>query len=298
MVKFLIIGPVTRDTILKTDSTCQGIGGPVYYQAGVLSALNVDLTAIITLGMKDYDLMKYFPSDIELLPVWGDETMQFENIYPDENPNHRVQRACIPDSPIKASHLWKINLESFDAVLVSPLSPYDVPYETLKYISQQGVSVYLGVQGYLRHFEGHKVVLKHWGDYKKFLRYVDALFMDEVEAGVITGDPSLSLEEISQNISHLGPDEVIITRGSRGSVIYSESLDNTYRINAVPSKEIVDPTGLGDSYLAAYAFKRQETSDPYECGIFASVVASLKLERKGAFHGNKQQIKNRRLKII
>ncbi len=298
MVKFLIIGPVTRDTILKNDSTCKGVGGPVYYQSSVLCALETDVTAVITLGRSEEHLMESFPRDLKILPIWGMETMAFENRYPDENPNHRIQRACIPSNPVKVSHLSDIHLETFDSVLVSPLSPYDVPLETLKYISEHEVPVYLGAQGYLRHLDGQKVILKPWKNYKKFLRYVDFLFIDEVEAGVVMGDHSLSLDEISRSLSFFGPEDVIITRGSRGSIIYSKSMDDIYRIPAFPSKERVDPTGLGDSYLAAYALRMQETLDHYESGIFASAVSSLKLEKKGAFNGNRQQIEDKRLNFL
>jgi Sugar kinases, ribokinase family len=220
--------------------------------------------------------------------------MQFENFYPDENPNHRLQRACIPSNPIKVSHLSSLDWDTFDAVLVSPLSPHDVPFKSLQYLSKQGVPIYLGVQGYLRHLEGQKVVLKPLNHYKKFLSCVDYLFLDEVEAGVIIGDSSLSLDEISRNLSLLGPREVIITRGDRGSLIYSSDQDGLCQIMAFPSQERVDPTGLGDSYLAAYAFRRQETRDPSECGIFASLVSSLKLEKKGAFQGDRELIENKR----
>lgn len=294
MAKFLIIGPVTRDTIIKSGSTCQGIGGPVYYQASALSALKADVTAIITVGKEDLNLIKYFSTDIGLFPIWGDESMEFENFYPDADPNHRIQRACIPHNPIKISHLINIDLDAFDAILVSPLTPFDMPYETLEYISQGGPPVFLGAQGYLRHFEGHKVVLKPWKHFEKFLRCADFLFIDEVEAGVIMPEfQHHSLDEISQKLSEFGPDEVIITRGDRGSVVYSERLGEICRISAFPSKETVDPTGLGDTYLAAYAFRRQEVSDPRECGIFASILSSLKLGKKGAFHGNRKQIEDK-----
>lgn len=292
------MGPVTRDTILKGGSTCQGIGGPVYYQSNVLSALNAAVTAVITVGRDDDALMNYFTSDVELFTIWRDETMVFENFYPDEDLNHRVQRAHIPINPIKISHISKIDMDTFDAVLISPLSPFDVPFQTLKYISQQGLPIYLGVQGYLRHFEGCKVILKPWKDYKKFIRYVDFLFMDEVEASIVMGETYTSLDEIPKNLSQLGPEEVIITRGDRGSIIYSQSQDDTYQIPAVPTKQIVDPTGLGDTYLAAFAFRRQEVSDPHECGIFASVVSSLKLGKKGAFQGNMQQIEDKRSQFV
>lgn len=286
MAKFLLMGPVTRDTNLKSGSTCKGIGGPVYYQAGVLSSLKSDVTALVTLGKDDANLLTYFSKDTQLKPVWGGETMQFENFYPDEDPNHRVQRACIPSNPLEVFHLDFLELETFNAVLISPLSPGDIPLETIKHIFKSGTPVYLGVQGYLRHLEGQNVVLKNWKQYKSFLKYVNFLFMDEVEARVITGNSSTSLLEISRGISLLGPEEVIITRGDQGSLIYSRYHDKSYSIPAYPPQERVDPTGLGDSYLAAYAFRKQETSDPEECGIFSSVVSSLKLEKKGAFQGN------------
>ena len=298
MVKFLIVGPVTHDTILTSGLKHQKIGGPAYYQASVLSSFKSEVTAVVTVGRGDSDLLKSFPRDINLLPVWGDETMEFENFYPDDDPNHRIQRACIPQNPIQTSHLHGIDVGSFDAVLVSPLSPFDVPLETLKYISKKGAPIYLGAQGYLRHFKGYEVVLKPWKRYKDFLRYVEFLFIDEVEASVMLGELQLSLDEILQDVSKHGPKEVIITRGSRGSVIYSQDSSEIYRIPAFPPKETVDPTGLGDTYLAAYAFKRQEVSDLRECGIFASLVSSSKLEKKGAFNGNRQQIQEKRSKLI
>nr|WP_243687004.1 hypothetical protein [Methanobacterium formicicum] len=170
MAKFLLMGPVTRDTNLKSGSTCKGIGGPVYYQAGVLSSLKSDVTALVTLGKDDANLLTYFSKDTQLKPVWGGETMQFENFYPDEDPNHRVQRACIPSNPLEVSHLDFLELETFNAALISPLSPEDIPLETIKHIFKSGTPVYLGVQGYLRHLEGQNVVLKPWKQYKNFFK--------------------------------------------------------------------------------------------------------------------------------
>jgi sugar/nucleoside kinase (ribokinase family) len=55
----------------------------------------------------------------------------------------------------------------------------------------------------------------------------------------------------------------------------------------------MDPTGLGDTYMAAYATKRMETSDPKTCGIFASMVSTMKLEKIGAFPGNRAMVDER-----
>jgi len=55
----------------------------------------------------------------------------------------------------------------------------------------------------------------------------------------------------------------------------------------------MDPTGLGDTYMAAYATKRMLSSKPKTCGIFASMVATMKLEKIGAFQGDLTQVHKR-----
>ena len=78
---------------------------------------------------------------------------------------------------------------------------------------------------------------------------------------------------------------MIITRGDRGAVIYSQIIAENKNIHDIPSfppEEIVDPTGLGDTFMAAYAVKKLETPDPVECGRFAAHISSLKMGQKGA----------------
>jgi sugar/nucleoside kinase (ribokinase family) len=55
----------------------------------------------------------------------------------------------------------------------------------------------------------------------------------------------------------------------------------------------MDPTGLGDTYMAAYASKRVEGYSPKSCGIFASMVSTMKLETIGVFKGNNKKILER-----
>ena len=83
MPKFIIIGPLTRDTILREGLKYHTTGGAVYYQAAVLSKLEVDVTAIITLSSEDEELLNAFPSKVNVIPLFFDETMEFKNIYPD-----------------------------------------------------------------------------------------------------------------------------------------------------------------------------------------------------------------------
>lgn len=282
MPSFLLLGPVTRDTIIRKGSTYHSTGGPVYYHAGVLDALGIDATALVTIGKEDEDLLESFPPSLRIIPSLRDKNANFENYYPSHDPNQRKQRANLPFNPIKREDLKDLDLQRYDAFLVSPLSPGDIPLKTLKYLHQTGKPIYMGIQGYMRHLDNFEVILRPWENYHKFLPFLKIIFMDELEARMVLGIGYSDLEVIAQKLAAHGPQEVIITLGDRGSLIYSRKLDKVYRIPAVPPHKTVDPTGLGDSYMAAYASKRLESMDPEKCGIFASQIASLKLEKQGA----------------
>jgi sugar/nucleoside kinase (ribokinase family) len=282
MANFLLLGPVTRDTIIRKGSTYHSTGGPVYYHAGVLDALGVEATALVTVGKDDKDLLESFPSSLRVIPSFRKNTAIFENYYPSKDPNQRKQRANLPSNPLIKEDFKDLDLHRFDAFLVSPLSPGDIPLETLRYLHQTEKPIYMGIQGYMRHLENSEVVLKPWKNHHKFLPFLKIIFMDELEARMVLDIGYSDLEVIAQKLAAHGPEEVVITLGDRGSLIYSSRINKIHRILAVPPHKTVDPTGLGDSYMAAYACKRLESPDPERCGIFASQIASLKLENQGA----------------
>ena len=116
----------------------------------------------------------------------------------------------MPENPVKPENLPE-DIESYDAVLLCPLSPLDIPIETIEHIFHYNVPIYMSAQGYLRQLKDHRVVLKPWNNFEKFLRYVQMIFIDEVEAKVMTGSPKL--DKIGNELSTFGPQEVIITCG-------------------------------------------------------------------------------------
>ncbi|MBI5681283.1 MAG: carbohydrate kinase [Methanobacterium sp.] len=291
MSSITLIGPVTEDIIKKDDADYKLTGGAVYYQCSVLSNLKINTNAVITISKDDIELLKSFPDDVKIIPILVDETVKFKNIYPDNNPNHRIQKACIPHNPININDISE-SIKNSDALLLGPLSPYDIPLKTIKELYKLGIPLYLGAQGYLRHLEGNKIVLKPWEDFKKFLKYIKILFIDENEAKIILGK-NIPLGLVAKKLTLFGPEEVIITLGSSGSLIYSKKLDKLYEIPSFTPKKIEDPTGLGDTYMAAYTARKLETDNPKLCGLFASAASVIKLENKGAFNGNKKLIKEK-----
>ncbi len=292
MSNITLIGPITEDTIIKNNSTYKSIGGAVYYQSSALECLGINTRVIITLSKSDEELLKVFSKNIEIFPIFKDKTIKFQNIYPDNDPNHRIQKAYIWHNPIEIKNIASLDLKNSNAILLGPLCPYDIPFETIEYLSTLKIPLYLGAQGYLRHLKGCRIVLRPWKGFQKYLKFVNILFIDENEAKTILG-AQLSLKEVAKILASFGPEEVIITQGSNGSIIYSKKLDKIYKIPAFSPEKTEDPTGLGDTYMAAYAARKLEIEDPEKCGIFAAAASVIKIENKGAFKGSRKSIKER-----
>jgi sugar/nucleoside kinase (ribokinase family) len=290
--KFLLLGPVTKDTIIRNDKIYRNIGGAVYYQSTALAHLGAEITAVVTISPEDQNLLARFHTAVNMNPVWTARTMEFENKYPEnDNPNIRIQQAIIPENPILPEHLQEIDVADYDAIYILPLCPYDIPLETIRYLSLFDKPIFMGVQGYLRHLHDGKVVLKHWTDFGKFAPYITMLFADDNEAGCIIQHTN-NLMLTAQNILSCGIDEAVITQGNKGAVIVT-SKGEQYAIPAFAAGTEAYPTGLGDTYMAVYTRQRMHGFSPDEAGEWAATAASMKLEYKGAFTGNLLEIEER-----
>ncbi|GAB4316691.1 MAG: ribokinase [Methanobacteriaceae archaeon] len=296
-MKVILIGPLTCDIIIKNGNKYKSTGGPVFYQSGVFKSLGIDLEVLLTLSSNDKDLLNSFPEKVHIHQILTKETMQFQNIYPDHDPNHRIQKAIIPENPIKYQLISGVDFQSADALLLGPLSPYDIPVETLDYLHRTKRPIYLGGQGYLRHLKSDKIILKPWGNYKDYLKYVECLFIDENEARIILGDNLSNLRDIMVKLAISGPKEVVVTCGSRGALIYSRIEDSFYKIPAYKPDMVYDPTGLGDTFMAAYVAKKFKTENIEKCGRFAAALSCMKLEKKGFFNYSSEEITERLRRI-
>lgn len=292
MPKIALIGPLSKDRVIKENMMHKSAGGPVYYQSSVMKSLKINVSALITLSKSDKTLLKEFGKNIEIIPSFRNKTIEFQNIYPTDDPDFRIQKANIPCNPITVEDMMDFNLEDVEVILLGPLCPYDIPLETIEFLSKFNIPLYLGAQGYLRHLKGDEIVLSPWNDFKKFLKFIKILFLDENEAKIIL-DEDISLTETAKILASFGPEEVIITCGSHGAVIYSKKLDKTYKIPAFKADHVVDPTGLGDMFMAAYSVRKLEIEDPEECGIFAAAAAAIKLEKNGPFRENRDLIEEK-----
>ncbi|WP_405304667.1 PfkB family carbohydrate kinase [Methanobrevibacter sp.] len=266
----VVIGPVTNDLVVIGEQEFQKVGGATYYQSFVFEKFYKDYLAIV--NCSDSDLVNDFPNSDKVKVVLKDDTHYFVNRYPfEDNLDIREQSSNFADIPILRSDLENILPDEIDGFVLNPLNRYDFPAETIEFLKSFDVPIFLSIQGFLRLpgiqiNENYTIKLDNFGELSGILSGVTAIFLDEAEANIIDGCFDV--------------DEMVITNGSHGSRIVSEG---EIKIEAVKCENVVDTTGCGDTYMAAYISKRLTDISIEKSGRFASKIASEKLKNHGHY---------------
>lgn len=82
------------------------------------------------------------------------------------------------------------------------------------------------------------------------LQRIDLLVINESEARELANDGNLIVA--GENLRQKGPRYVVIKLGEFGAILFGPD-DSIFRFHAWPLREIVDPTGAGDTFLGAMA---------------------------------------------
>jgi len=108
---------------------------------------------------------------------------------------------------------------------------------------------------------------------------VNMLTLNDGEARLLTGEHHL--RRCAEQIRAWGPRYVVIKKGEHGAMLFSDS--GVFLLPAYPVREVVDPTGAGDSfaggcmgYLAACGNVTERTVR--ESLLYGSVEASFGVE--------------------
>jgi sugar/nucleoside kinase (ribokinase family) len=114
------------------------------------------------------------------------------------------------------------------------------------------------------------------------LARVHGLVINDEEARQLTGESNLVRAALA--IRDLGPGVVIVKRGESGALLFDEA--GIFAAPAFPLREVVDPTGAGDSFAGGLmgALAAEGASGPEalrRAVIYGSVMASFCVERFG-----------------
>ncbi|WP_455645150.1 PfkB family carbohydrate kinase [Methanosphaera sp.] len=295
--KILTIGPVTKDTIITKDNTYNQIGGATYYQSWTFHQLKTSADTIITIGENDLELINKFPDKNKIKIIKKQHTTEYTNIY-SENMT-RTQKAKLPHNTITPTDIQqtKTNINEYNTVLFSPLSPQDIPLETIAYFKEKNIETIIVAQGYLRSTDNENNIIQHeWKNKENYLKYTDIISLDQEEMKKAFNITNITENTIKKIMKKYTLKTIIITKAEQGSDIYTQK--EKIHIPAIKTEKNIDPTGLGDTYIAAYVSKKQETSSIYESGLFASITAKYELENKGPLKISKEIIEKELKEIL
>jgi ribokinase len=116
----------------------------------------------------------------------------------------------------------------------------------------------------------------------ELLRRISVITPNESEASLISGVPVTdgeSARAAAKKIAALGVQDVIITRGSHGALVFSK--DGFAEVPA-PPVEVADTTAAGDVFNGALAVALAEGNDLVDSTRRAVAAAALSVTRKGA----------------
>jgi sugar/nucleoside kinase (ribokinase family) len=274
MTDICCVGHITLDKIVTPNKVSYLPGGTAWYFSNAISYLPVNYRLITALAKSEkrfIDELERVGIDVQCFP--SKHTLNFINIYP-ENQDHRIQKVIQQANPFSTDQLMQAKAT---ITHLGSLVADDIPPALIKMLAAK-TKVSLDVQGYLRRVKDEEVVPVQWKDAAETLPHVFYLKANEQEIEILTGFSDIY--KGAESLAIAGVKEVIVTLGSRGSVILQDK--TFYQIPAYQPEAVVDATGCGDTYMAGYLYKRVKGAGIFEAGRFGAAMATLNIEKSGA----------------
>ena len=276
------IGHITVDDVITPQSSVTMPGGTAFYFSLALARLPVQYLLVTAVGDTERPVVDRLQvNGVKAVVLPSAHSVHFENKY-GENPDQRTQRVLQKAAPFHAALFAAVKA---DIIHLGPLLADDFSVDDIKALAARG-KLSLDVQGFLRRVEAEQVIPIDWNDKKEVLPHIHFVKASEEEMTVLTGTGDI--HKGARMLAGWGAKEVIITLGSRGSVVYEGG--QFYSIPAYQPRHVQDATGCGDTYMAGYLFQRSRGAGMQRAGEFAAAMATLKLGVSGPFTGTEEEV--------
>ncbi|MFO8018746.1 MAG: hypothetical protein R6U96_08935 [Promethearchaeia archaeon] len=274
-----ILGHIAKDIIEIDGEAQEEIGGSVYYGGIAGAHMGLKVFVITRLKKEDFEILEDFDKyGIKYRASPSKGTSGIKNIY---NSSNLEERECYPidfAGKFLENEIPK-NLET-NYFIIGPILAGEVDIELVKYLGQNYKNkLCLDIQGFVRVRQGDKIVFQSLPEDQKqdILSYITILKTDKAEIEALTGKSNLY--DAAQELSHYGPNEILITH-RKGISVYTNEQRFFFPWSCEPKGRA--RTGRGDTSFISYVGSRIEKS-PKEALKFAAVLTSLKLEIPGPF---------------
>jgi len=237
-------------------------GGPSLYTSRMCVALGANVTLVSAVP-------KAFPSaalaGIDVRPTVGGLAARYANTY--DASGHRTQLLLQEGSPIPAARVSEACVGA-DALVLAPayhelsgVPPFPPPV------------VAVALQGLLRTHDGDGRVSPHpepWSQVSRFARNGAFLFLSEEDT---------PKAETLADLATANGATVLVTRGAAGATRYAPGIAPA-ALRALPAT-LVEPTGAGDCFAAAFVVRLLETGDTAEACRWALAAGALAVQGPG-----------------
>ena len=255
-MRYVAIGHICQDLLPAGWM----FGGAATYSSRLAHALGCTVQVITSLQ----PAVDVTPAliDIEVLRYPAACTTTFENVYTStgrQQTLHAVAERLSPDRFPEA--------RTADVVHLAPIAQ-EVDLGWLDHFP--GALVGVTPQGWLRQWDpqGH-VSPTAWAEAAFVLPRADAVI--------------ISIEDVAHDealVQHWAAQArlLAVTRGAHGCTIHQQGVTYAVPTHAV---EIVDATGAGDIFAAAFLVRLRQCGDPLQAAHFANCLASQSITRRG-----------------
>ena len=252
----------TIDTIMHDNTIYEVAGGPACYCSLTLRNQKFDVNLATKYG-KDFPLTKFLEKNKINMPEHSSETdtTRFKIILYDSDRELLIQNRCEPLEFID---------EKYDGIIISPV--YDeISMELFEEIKASSDFIFLDPQGFLREHDSEKrISLK---ETKLDLNGVSAIKVNSEEVWALTGANG---DSALLSLQNFGIESVILTNKQDVSLLVK---DKIYSIQ-LQILELVDTTGIGDIFSAAFCCTMLREKDFLWALSFAGGAAQAALETK------------------
>ena len=260
----VVVGAATRD-IAPDDARGWKLGGGVTYSAMAAASVGVHVRALI--GVDDtaatadeLDTLRNAGIDVQLVPL--DSGPVFDNR---RTPTGRQQFALAASDELPVASLppsWRAPHSALLAPVAGEMGDdWSSAFAPATFVT-------LAAQGLLRRLHQGQEVVRLAFEHGPVIHRADAIALsrEDVAAGA---PPIRAWTRAGQ--------QVLVTHGKRGSLALTRTQTGlTGRLTPpLPQRKAIDPTGAGDTFIAAWLAARMLVGDGWRPLVVASVMSSL-----------------------
>lgn len=266
MKKALIISNLTIDHNRTESGKFTGPGGPAFFCASTMQNLGGQTVVYSPYG-RDFPIEFFDKTKTRVIPSKpsASHTLIFQNVY--QSHGERTQSVSNYNNlqfRLPSSHL----LGDAHIIIVAPILPnVSKPFIVqLKALYPTSLFVLLP-QGYYRKIEPDNTISYHdWDDPEHILSYFDIVIFSDKD--------DRCADEKAMKWSRGGP-LVVITKEERGCSVFSQGKKENFP--AMRVQKIIDSTGSGDIFSAAFAYEYVQSLNYQKSASFANAVAGFSL---------------------